>query len=98
MLALDELSRKAPSLRRGEKEVNAMMFTYPRALKSRNSDELNVVHSAGGVQEWTTEELLHTVKEELQHRGEISGLLWQIGHDPPILGFHRRHKAKQRET
>jgi uncharacterized damage-inducible protein DinB len=28
--------------------------------------------------------LWHVVEEELQHRGEINALLWQMGVDPPI--------------
>jgi len=31
--------------------------------------------------------LLHMVEEELQHRGEMNALLWQIDVDPPITGF-----------
>ena len=31
--------------------------------------------------------LLHMVEEELQHRGEMNALLWQMDVDPPIVGF-----------
>jgi uncharacterized damage-inducible protein DinB len=31
--------------------------------------------------------LLHMVEEELQHRGEMNALLWQIDVDPPVTGF-----------
>lgn len=31
--------------------------------------------------------LLHMVEEELQHRGEMNALLWQIDRDPPISYF-----------
>jgi uncharacterized damage-inducible protein DinB len=31
--------------------------------------------------------LLHMVEEELQHRGEMNALLWQLDIDPPITGF-----------
>jgi uncharacterized damage-inducible protein DinB len=31
--------------------------------------------------------LLHMIEEELQHRGEMNALLWQINVDPPITGF-----------
>jgi uncharacterized damage-inducible protein DinB len=30
---------------------------------------------------------LHMIEEELQHRGEMNALLWQIDVDPPITGF-----------
>ena len=76
-----------------------MVLTYLDELRGRDLDEVNLVHSASSVQEWTTEELpLHMVEEELQHRGELNCLLGQIGYDPPILGFHRWHKAKRKET
>jgi len=32
--------------------------------------------------------LLHMVEEELQHRGEMNALLWQMDVDPPIVSFH----------
>jgi uncharacterized damage-inducible protein DinB len=31
--------------------------------------------------------LLHMVEEELQHRGEMNALLWQVDVDPPVTGF-----------
>lgn len=31
--------------------------------------------------------LLHMAEEELQHRGEMNALLWQMGVEPPIMGF-----------
>jgi len=33
--------------------------------------------------------VLHMVEEELQHRGEMNALLWQIDVDPPVTGFGR---------
>jgi len=34
--------------------------------------------------------LLHMVEEELQHRGEMNALLWQLDIDPPVTGFGDR--------
>jgi len=31
--------------------------------------------------------LLHMAEEELQHRGEMNALLWQLDVDPPVTGF-----------
>ncbi len=31
--------------------------------------------------------LIHMMEEELQHRGEMNALLWQIDIDPPVTGF-----------
>jgi uncharacterized damage-inducible protein DinB len=33
------------------------------------------------------EALWHLVEEELQHRGELNALLWQINVDPPVLSW-----------
>jgi uncharacterized damage-inducible protein DinB len=38
--------------------------------------------------------LLHVVEEELQHRGEINALFWQLGIDPPITEYMDWAKAK----
>lgn len=32
--------------------------------------------------------LLHMVEEELQHRGEMNCILWQLDIDPPIVEYH----------
>lgn len=34
--------------------------------------------------------LLHMAEEELQHRGEMNALLWQLDVDPPVTGFDNR--------
>jgi uncharacterized damage-inducible protein DinB len=31
--------------------------------------------------------LVHMVEEELQHRGEMNALLWQMGRIPPVTGY-----------
>jgi uncharacterized damage-inducible protein DinB len=31
--------------------------------------------------------LIHMAEEELQHRGEMNALLWQLDGDPPVTGF-----------
>jgi len=31
--------------------------------------------------------LVHMAEEELQHRGEMNALLWQLGQEAPVLGF-----------
>lgn len=34
--------------------------------------------------------LIHMAEEELQHRGEMNALLWQLDVDPPVTGFDER--------
>lgn len=36
--------------------------------------------------------LLHVIEHELQHRGELNALLWQIDVDPPILDWESFEK------
>jgi uncharacterized damage-inducible protein DinB len=31
--------------------------------------------------------LVHVFEEEVHHRGEIIALLWQIGVEPPLMGW-----------
>jgi uncharacterized damage-inducible protein DinB len=38
--------------------------------------------------EVTTEDILiHLFEEEVHHRGELIALIWQIGREPPIMGW-----------
>lgn len=39
--------------------------------------------------------LWHLVEEELQHRGEINALLWQLDIDPPITGWNPFDEEKE---
>lgn len=40
--------------------------------------------------------LLHLIEHELQHRGEMNALLWQIDVDPPIMDWGDFEKAHPR--
>lgn len=42
--------------------------------------------------------LLHVIEHELQHRGELNALLWQIDVDPPILGWKEFEKIQAGES
>jgi uncharacterized damage-inducible protein DinB len=35
----------------------------------------------------TEDVLIHVFEEEVHHRGELIALLWQIGIDPPEMGW-----------
>jgi len=39
--------------------------------------------------------LLHLIEEELQHRGELNALLWQMNIDPPVTGYDERIEQKK---
>jgi uncharacterized damage-inducible protein DinB len=42
--------------------------------------------------------LLHVIEHELQHRGELNALLWQIDVDPPILDWDEFEKLPARPS
>jgi uncharacterized damage-inducible protein DinB len=42
--------------------------------------------------------LWHLVEEELQHRGELNALLWQLDIDPPITGWNPWDEEKESIT
>lgn len=45
-----------------------------------NDDDKNIEVTAEDV-------LIHVFEEEVHHRGEIIALLWQIGIEPPLMGW-----------
>ena len=42
--------------------------------------------------------LLHVIEHELQHRGELNALLWQIDVNPPILSWDEFEKIHSRTS
>ena len=69
--------------------VEARMQRY---LTSLNSDALMKKYAlrndAGENIEVTTEDvLIHVFEEEVHHRGELIALLWQMGKEPPLMGW-----------
>lgn len=49
-------------------------FALPKRWRTGKKIELRVM-------------LVHMIEEELQHRGEMNALLWQMGKNPPVTGF-----------
>ncbi|MCJ7505722.1 DinB family protein [Candidatus Bathyarchaeota archaeon] len=76
-------------VRRYMQQVEARLHRY---LDSFSSKELlkkyTRTNDAGENIEITAEDvLIHVFEEEVHHRGEIIGLLWQIGVEPPLMGW-----------
>ena len=94
-----EMYKSVADLRRAEKEVGIMVAGFLEGIKQSDYRKVNTIHTRSGVKEWTTEELLlHMIEEELQHRGELNCLLWQLCYDAPILSFHTWYKARGSAT
>ena len=88
--------------RRYEREVDKLVMVFVERLDRRR---LGGVFSYGAP--WwkprrparltmaTRDMLLHMVEEELQHRGELNALLWQMGVEPPVQGFAQWNEARR---
>lgn len=77
--------RSVQQLREEEKRVDSAVLNFVEGL--RPSDLDNTFETSDNGHKWqnTLRQMLwHMVEEELQHRGELNALLWQIEVDAPI--------------
>jgi uncharacterized damage-inducible protein DinB len=70
-------------------QVEARLQRYLDSLSSKELiEKYTLTNDAGENIEITAEDvLIHVFEEEVHHRGEIIGLLWQIGVEPPLMGW-----------
>jgi uncharacterized damage-inducible protein DinB len=70
-------------------QVEARLHRYLDSLSSKElMKKYTRTNDAGENIEITAEDvLIHVFEEEVHHRGEIIGLLWQIGVEPPLMGW-----------
>ena len=68
--------------------VEKRMHTYLKSLSKEKLQETYPVKDDGKTRKVTAEDILiHVVEEEIHHRGEINALLWQMGINPPPMGY-----------
>lgn len=69
--------------------VEERMRNYLSSLTSEQLNrKYNVTNDAGEKIQVTAEDVLvHVFEEEVHHRGELIGLLWQVGVEPPLMGW-----------
>jgi len=68
--------------------VEKRTHTYLKSLSNEKLQETHPVKDDGRTHKVTAEDILiHVVEEEIHHRGEINALLWQMGIDPPQMGY-----------
>ncbi len=83
-----EAVKSVDDMRRHERDVDSMVTSL---LGTLHEEDLSKVHAiqAGDVTYHVTMEaiLMHMIEEELQHRGEINCMLWQMNVDPPIIEY-----------
>jgi uncharacterized damage-inducible protein DinB len=69
--------------------VEKRMHTYLDSLTAERLKKTYAVKGDDGKSHRVTAEdvLIHVFEEEVHHRGEFNALLWQMGIDPPPMGW-----------
>jgi len=69
--------------------VEKRMHTYLNSLSTQKLQKTHTVKDDDCKTHKITAEdvLIHVFEEEVHHRGEFNALLWQIGIDPPPMGW-----------
>ena len=85
--------RSVRQLREEEKRVDSTVLNFVEALQPADLDYTFQTFNYGPLWEgrkWQLalrQMLWHLVEEELQHRGELNALLWQIDVDAPVFDW-----------
>lgn len=69
--------------------VEERTHQYLKSLTTQGLKKTYSVKKRGGTTLKITAEdvLIHVFEEEVHHRGELNALLWQMGIDPPSMGW-----------
>jgi uncharacterized damage-inducible protein DinB len=69
--------------------VEGRMKAYIKALSPNDLEKKYVMEVTSEVSNEVTAEdiLIHLFEEEVHHRGEFIALLWQMGIEPPPMGW-----------
>ncbi|MGD0646251.1 MAG: DinB family protein [Candidatus Bathyarchaeia archaeon] len=68
--------------------VEKRMHDYLEMLSSENLKKKYEVSGSGKTETLTAEDILvHVFEEEVHHRGELIALFWQMGIEPPVMGY-----------
>ncbi|HVP92777.1 MAG TPA: DinB family protein [Acidobacteriota bacterium] len=70
------------------KRVENRMNKYLNSISAKDLKK-KYEHGEGDDKETLTVEdvLVHVFEEEIHHRGELIALLWQMGIEPPVIGY-----------
>jgi len=80
--------RTLPQLREEEKRVDSTVLNFVEGLRPSDLDTTFETSDNGHSWQNTLRQMLwHLVEEELQHRGELNALLWQIDVDAPVFDW-----------
>lgn len=78
-----------------ERKIDSYVMSFVNSLGLKDL-RLRMKDQRRGRKLELREMLLHMVEEELQHRGEMNALLWQIDVEPPIVGFQDYLRKRRR--
>jgi uncharacterized damage-inducible protein DinB len=68
-----------------ESEVDSLVMRYVEALSSEDLKREITWHENGKIEKISVNDMLHhMIEEELQHRGEMNAVLWEMGVEPPV--------------
>jgi uncharacterized damage-inducible protein DinB len=69
-----------------ESEVDALVMKYVETLRVEDLKREIIAHEdSGKMLKISVDAMLHhMIEEELQHRGEMNAILWELNVDPPI--------------
>jgi uncharacterized damage-inducible protein DinB len=99
---LDFLQNEKPRPRKKFEEYNSFQDVRDRMeyVETRMRNYLNSLPSGGLEKNYTVKNdadqtveitaedvLIHVFEEEVHHRGELIALLWQMGTEPPLMGW-----------
>ena len=74
--------------KRLESEVDSLVMKFVGSLKPADLERQISWHHGKKLRRIKLDAMLHhMIEEELQHRGEINAILWQMDIDPPITGW-----------
>ncbi len=73
--------------RRETRKVDLLLNRFLRDLRPKELDRTFTMPTRGHERRTVRTMLVHMIEEELQHKGELNALLWQLDVDAPVLGF-----------
>ena len=77
-------------IKKQEEKLDSYVLDFVEKLTpKRSASSFHYTDEGKTVKRTLKEMLYHMVEEELQHRGELNALLWQIDVDPPIISWRR---------
>lgn len=73
-----------------ESEVDSLVMRYVEALRTEDLKREILWHDyTGEIRKISVDSMLHhMIEEELQHRGEMNAVLWEMNIEPPITPWH----------